>query len=485
MRFANVFIRLTCSKFSLPKLSADPADGLSPRPVIGKSHEQTVCKLIASLVLVNVRHNHFNRASLIELRYKIFCFAFSLEAAEQTCGRVGAFLLKPGSCLTPVVLIQQSGHENTMNALFDCGGFRWELRRFSSKSRKGFVVGCRLMICLGIDNPTVKIKSFGNQSSIAKPETVASTKLAAHRGDFQLDFAVVMPRLLHARAVNHFVLAEQLSRFTPLATEAMKQSVLIWLFGGEYAVLVPGVGNTMPTGAPQRRSFTDLSVSIKHLMDGGVHDTRIRFHGPPHCSLSFNTRWLENPTGDLLKRRRGANPTRPHERHREAPLREARRAAPDGARASAALSSIENSRFSRGTEPLRRKSYFFIFNPYSDTGTFSRIRVMPQPRIPNQSWPFRDVFCFHSFWSRAGSPIRRATGARDENLRAGVFHGGLRRVKEERKPRTVVSLTRRKPPYNQPGFHRAPAGVPRMARQEKWGVVNIGPGDLLHDCEKR
>ncbi len=46
-------------------------------------------------------------------------------------------------------------------------------------------------------------------------------------------------------------------------------------------------------------------------------------------------------------------------------------------------------------------------------------------------------------------------------------------------------LTRRRPPYNQPGFHRAPAAVPRMARQEKWGVVNIGPGHLLHECEKR
>ncbi len=248
-----------------------------------------------------------------------------------------------------------------------------------------------------------------------------------------------------------------------------------------YPILAPLPTHSNGTLDP----FSGGAPATKHLMDGGVHDTRIRFHGPPHCSLSFNTRWLELPTGDLPEKRRGANPTRSHERHREAPLREARRAAPDGARASAALSSSENSRFSRGTEPLRRKSYFFIFNPYSDTGTFSRIRVMPQPRIPNQSWPFRDVFYPPQFWFKAGSPNRRATGARDENLRAGVFHGGLRRVKEERKPRTVVSLTRRRPPYNQPGFHRAPAGVPRMARQEKWGVVNIGPGDLLHDCEKR
>src|SRR5581483_612240 len=37
---------------------------------------------------------------------------------------------------------------------------------------------------------------------------------------------------------------------------------------------------------------------------------------------------------------RGANSTHPHERDREAPMREARQAAPDWARASAALSSM-------------------------------------------------------------------------------------------------------------------------------------------------
>lgn len=56
----------------------------------------------------------------------------------------------------------------------------------------------------------------------------------------------------------------------------------------------------------------------------------------------------------MPENRRGANSTRPHERDREAPMREAHQAAPDGARASEALSSDECSRFSRGTEPLRR-----------------------------------------------------------------------------------------------------------------------------------
>ena len=48
-------------------------------------------------------------------------------------------------------------------------------------------------------------------------------------------------------------------------------------------------------------------------------------------------------------------PTRGTEKR---PWKEARRAAPDGARASAVLSSEENSRFSRGTEPMRRKCCF-------------------------------------------------------------------------------------------------------------------------------
>lgn len=62
------------------------------------------------------------------------------------------------------------------------------------------------------------------------------------------------------------------------------------------------------------------------------------------------------------KKRRGANSTRTHERHREAPLREARQAAPDGARASAALSSFnESSRFSRGPSRCDAKIWFVCY----------------------------------------------------------------------------------------------------------------------------
>jgi hypothetical protein len=206
----------------------------------------------------------------------------------------------------------------------------------------------------------VEVVPFGNQRSVGKPEAVSSAELTVNGGDFQLDLPGVMPGPLHSRATSHFVSAKQSSRFIPLAADAMEQVVLIWFFGGKCSVLVPGPGNTMPVTVPHGHLLTELSVPIKGLLDGGVHDTRIRFHGPTPRLASFNTRELEKPTRVLTENRRGANPTRPHERYREAPLREARRAAPDWARASAALSSIENSRFSRGTKPLRRKSYWFV-----------------------------------------------------------------------------------------------------------------------------
>ena len=65
-------------------------------------------------------------------------------------------------------------------------------------------------------------------------------------------------------------------------------------------------------------------------------------------------------------------------------MREARQAAPDGARASAALSSFKNSRFSRGTWPLRRKDYGFAVISYiaansiaEDICNKSRLRLQP------------------------------------------------------------------------------------------------------------
>jgi hypothetical protein len=75
-------------------------------------------------------------------------------------------------------------------------------------------------------------------------------------------------------------------------------------------------------------------------------------------------------------KRRGANSTRTHERHREAPLREARQAAPDWARASAALSSFnESSRFSRG--PSRCDAKYGLFCYIITVLPLAAIRSLP------------------------------------------------------------------------------------------------------------
>jgi hypothetical protein len=144
----------------------------------------------------------------------------------------------------------------------------------------------------------------------------------------------------------------------------------------------------MPVTVPHGHLLTELSVPIKGLLDGGVHDTRIRFHGPPQDRFhSTPMSWKCQPEF-LSENRRGANPTRPHERYREAPLREARRAAPDWARASAALSSIENSRFSRGTEPLQRKIYCSVNQSYFVREIGSRIHQRKQSCFRIHSGPF-------------------------------------------------------------------------------------------------
>jgi len=150
---------------------------------------------------------------------------------------------------------------------------------------------------------------------------------------------------------------------------------------------------------------------------------------------------LESQTRVIHRwRKKGADLTRPHERHREAPMRETRQAAPDGARASAALSSSESSRFSRGTKPLRRKSYGFVvmssFAVISIAGNiFNKFRWRLQP-------------------SRTVRHISRrpATVPGDENLRAKTpaAAGGSRQERNARasKRATRRSLTRPPPPYH-------------------------------------
>src|SRR6185437_1351700 len=134
---------------------------------------------------------------------------------------------------------------------------------------------------------------------------------------------------------------------------------------------------------------------------------------------------------------RGANSTHPHERDREAPMREARQAAPDGARASAALSSSESSRFSRGTEPLRREMFYLVVKSYSAISiagdTVSRIctgRQQLPPKEANRHCP-----------SLLLSQSHVATDSRDENLKAKL-PAAAGESEEERKRERLSEPTR-------------------------------------------
>ena len=169
---------------------------------------------------------------------------------------------------------------------------------------------------------------------------------------------------------------------------------------------------------------------------------------------------------------RGADSTRPHERHHEAPMRETRQAAPDGARASAALSSSESSWFSRGTEPMRRKSYGFVVRSLLAanliTGNiFNKFRRWLQPsRAVRQN-------------SR-----RPATVPGDENLRAKApaAAGGSRQERNARasKRATRRSLTRPPPPYHPRRFssltrRRAEWLAQRMVIRQKSAEAKNSP----------
>jgi hypothetical protein len=241
-----------------------------------------------------------------------------------------------------------------------------------------------------------------------------------------------------------------------LAADAVRQAAFIGLFRCEHPVLVPSTNDPVPVTVPHRHPFSKLTASIKVLLAGGVHYMRIRFRlFPPSGSI-------QHPVALKAKAElftafgngRGANSTRPHERHREAPLREARQAAPDWARAWAALSSIENSRFSRGTEPLRRKSYSVFVTSCLTAfsiarSTINEIRGRLQPRFAGGSIlggpapslanfalaeiPHTDSLGFTVEYSPQDSQRRAATDSSDENLEAKTPGGGGR-VKEERKP---------------------------------------------------
>src|SRR5437016_6145617 len=117
MIFTDVLAWFDCSELSLPQLRANFANGFSFCRALGKAHNQTIRKLLALLVAVNVGHNHGGRACAVKLVNELFCFALCwiarrLEPAQRTPGLVAVLLLQPSPHLGAVLLVQERADEH-------------------------------------------------------------------------------------------------------------------------------------------------------------------------------------------------------------------------------------------------------------------------------------------------------------------------------------------------------------------------------------
>ena len=135
-------------------------------------------------------------------------------------------------------------------------------------------------------------------------------------------------------------------------------------------------------------------------------------------------------------------------------VREAAQAALDWARASAALSSSKNSQFSRGTRPLRRKSYGFVVMSYSAANSiaediFNKFPMRLQP-------------------SREGRQTSRRpeTIPRDENLEANSRRRRKAQGGTEATTRSILELSAAA--LQSPVVFIAVTATSRMARQANY-----------------
>jgi hypothetical protein len=240
---------------------------------------------------------------------------------------------------------------------------------------------------------------------------------------------------------------------------------LVRFFRGADAVPVPDADNPVPAAISQGHSLTELSISIKYFLNHGAYDSHIRFYDTSRLSSSFDTPRSEKSArtcSPLAGHGKGANSTRSHERHREAPMREARQAAPDGARAPAALSSSKNLRFSRGTWPFRRKDYGFVVISYIAANSIagiisnkSRLRLQPSRESLQRRIQMR---------TGAVEPTSRrpATIPSDENLEAKSRRRRKAQGGTEATTRSILDLSAAAIPS--PVVFIADTATTRMAR---------------------
>ena len=135
--------------------------------------------------------------------------------------------------------------------------------------------------------------------------------------------------------MNHPIFAEPPSGFIPMAADAVKQSVLERFFRGMDAEGMPYADRISRACDHSARALAHRSVRFdkRDFWLFHAHDSHMRLGNISRVTLSLNTRRSATPTkscSPLAGKSRGANSTHPHERHCEAPLREARLPRPIG-----------------------------------------------------------------------------------------------------------------------------------------------------------
>jgi hypothetical protein len=227
--------------------------------------------LVARLVAVDVRSDHFNRASTIKLFDEVRASRSRLQRPSQYAMDSSPFRGRPLLCFAEVPLCKKQFDEHAVNALLDRAVPSGHIRWCATKSRERFVSGRRVTIFLGADNLAVGVKAFGKQCPIAQPDSASAAEITAHRADLQLESAVIVPGPLGARAAGHPVFAQQASRFVPLAANAVRQAVSVLFSRRKHSILVPGPDDTMPTAVSQGGFLLKQPGSVKVSLDGGAH----------------------------------------------------------------------------------------------------------------------------------------------------------------------------------------------------------------------
>ena len=235
-----------------------------------------------ALPRVDVGRDHFGRAGLVKRLHEFQGVTLAFESSERTRGWVAGFLRQPFPRFALIALLQKRIHKDAVNVKGLYAVFARQLGGLAAKPRQSFILCRRCAIRLGADGQPVEIKSFRKQSAVAQPDSVASAEFAVNGGDFDLEFAIVVPVPLDARAVNHPVFADQSSGFIPMAADAVEQSVFVRFFRGADAIFVPDADNSVPAAIAHGHLLIELTVSIKGFLDRGAHDLNIRFrqHSP-------------------------------------------------------------------------------------------------------------------------------------------------------------------------------------------------------------